>query len=402
MADQGPPPSDAKDEKFQKVWEKVQRMTPQQRREVQQQAMDNILRRTRVDIDGKPSSLRRLVKRVEAQRKLFESGAFDPTTQNVPLGQLKHIIPGDQIRQGAYKMQLRPWEEAELELDRYGHGNVFSPHPVLGMLRGGRRDFAWAVYARSDAVESVLGEDWAGQDPNAAVRTRDLYVDVMKHCHNMELTLMVIPSRRLPLAATRQMMAEKLERSMQSITGSEQLEPKQKAELADFVSAFADERVAPAGWMDRRGCVKEGTHFIFSTTKDAQLMVEAITPGRLKDRRTSRITVNDSPLVTCAVFESFLGQDSLDEIGKQNVGNGMLWVANGFRFRPWEAREGQVLADERPDGSIAFPPPPVIEEVDLPLRPSMFELLEQQTQPFRRMLLGGVRQARQLTQQAGG
>lgn len=53
MADQGPPPSDAKDEKFQKVWEKVQRMTPQQRREVQQQAMDNILRRTRVDIDGK-------------------------------------------------------------------------------------------------------------------------------------------------------------------------------------------------------------------------------------------------------------------------------------------------------------------------------------------------------------
>jgi hypothetical protein len=28
-----------------------------------------------------PSSLRRLVKRVEAQRKLFESGAFDPTTQ---------------------------------------------------------------------------------------------------------------------------------------------------------------------------------------------------------------------------------------------------------------------------------------------------------------------------------
>jgi hypothetical protein len=38
-----------------------------------------------------------------------------------------------------------------------------------------------------------------------------------------------------------------------------------------------------------------------------------------------------SLLRTGAVFESFLGQDSLDEIGKQNVGNGMLWVANGFR-----------------------------------------------------------------------
>lgn len=40
------------------------------------------------------------------------------TRRNVPLGQLKHVIPGDQIRQGAYKMQLRPWEEAELDLVR--------------------------------------------------------------------------------------------------------------------------------------------------------------------------------------------------------------------------------------------------------------------------------------------
>jgi hypothetical protein len=41
------------------------------------------------------------------------------------------------------------------------------------------------------------------------------------------------------LGLLRPQPAEKLEQSMQSITGSEQLEPKQKAELADFVSAFA-------------------------------------------------------------------------------------------------------------------------------------------------------------------
>lgn len=36
----------------------------------------------------------------------------------------------------------------------------------------------------------------------------------------------------------------------------------------------ADARVAGAGWMDGRGNVREGTHFVFSTTPDGQLLTE--------------------------------------------------------------------------------------------------------------------------------
>lgn len=107
----------------------------------------------------------------------------------------KHLcIPGQALRPGAYKQQLRWWEEAELELvswwvgnvgptltfggtcggmlpvggmagscskrkraparpehaesllqDLFGQGASFSPRPVVGMLGGGRRDFAWGI-----------------------------------------------------------------------------------------------------------------------------------------------------------------------------------------------------------------------------------------------------------------
>lgn len=119
----------------------------------------------------------------------------------------------------------------------------------------------------------------------------------------------------------------------------------------------------------------------------------------------------------------FLGPQPLDEHGKQDVGHGMVWAANGFRcghpgcvglqvvlciplkllhvqhepadgchtlllqrshnsislpsapplcfrFRPWEMRPGQYIAGTGPDGAPAFPQPdPQQEEtMALPLR----------------------------------
>ena len=124
---------------------------------------------------------------------------------SLPRWQVQDLTPGSQIRQGAYKQQLREREEADLELvrelkqqalagllalprhwsalvssgcerwchwhwrrclpaptptaaapaalaclclqDRFGHGVVFSPRPVslLNKLLGGRRDFAWGM-----------------------------------------------------------------------------------------------------------------------------------------------------------------------------------------------------------------------------------------------------------------
>lgn len=79
--------------------------------------------------------------------------------------------------------------------------------------------------------------------------------------------------------------------------------------------------------------VKAGTHLIVSATPHGVLTVEAISPGPLRQRTTSVIGSTHSPTVTAALFNMFLGPRPLDPTGRLAVGNGMLWCANGGRFR---------------------------------------------------------------------
>lgn len=368
----------------------IQALPPEEQEALRAAAFEKVLRRTRVKMNGKVRRLSALRDKVAKQRKLFEAGAFEETARQVPRWQLQESIPGQEIRQGAYKMQLRKWEEAELELDRFGQGTVYSAKQPLISLRGKRRDFAWGIMARSNQAEDLLGGTWAGQDPQAAVEGKELYRDIMRNCHNMELMLVALTSRPLPLAPMRQELAARLERSMQQVLPEGELQPNDKADLKEFISMFDDKRVAAAAWMDKDGCIKEGTHFIFDTTNDAKLMVEAITPGRIREKRTSRICVNKSPLVTAAVFNMFLGEEAIDEEGKKDVGHGFVFVANGFRFRPWEMRQGQYIAEPGPDGRLGFPKPD-LEQLQLPVRPTLFQMLEAKTKPLRHMLVGGIR-----------
>ncbi len=60
-----------------------------------------------------------------------------------------------------------------------------------------------------------------------------------------------------------------------------------------------------------------------------------------------------------AIFGMLLGKESLDKHGKKDVGHGMLWAANGCRFRPWEEGSG---------GQVTFPQPNAVELASLPLR----------------------------------
>lgn len=66
------------------------------------------------------------------------------------------------------------------------------------------------------------------------------------------------------------------------------------------------------------------------------------------------------------------------------------------RFRPWELAEGSCITNESdPQGRPAFPrpEPEAVERLPLPLRPSVFQLLDEQTRALGRMLLGGVSRA---------
>lgn len=61
-------------------------------------------------------------------------------------------------------------------------------------------------------------------------------------CHTvplqLELTLVALTARPLPLAAARGALSARLEASMARLSGQAELAPQHKADLADFVSKF--------------------------------------------------------------------------------------------------------------------------------------------------------------------
>lgn len=57
----------------------------------------------------------------------------------------------------------------------------------------------------------------------------------------------------------------------------------------------------------------------------------AITSGPIRDRKGYCLGRSANPKVTGALFETFLGLNSIDPLGKRLVGGGLLWCANGFR-----------------------------------------------------------------------
>lgn len=372
------------------VRSKLEGLTPEQLKQMRAEAAEQVLKNERIEVDGKRVSLAKFHRRVEDLKRQYESGMHEETVRKMPIWQVQEMTPGEDLRPGAFKQQLRMREEAMLDLDRFGRGVVFSPRPLLGKLVGDKRDFSWGIYAKTGQAEEALSEAWAGQDPRAVLADERFYLDVLRRAHQMELTLIALTARPLPLAPMRQQLADKLEVSMKELSGREELKSREKAALTDFISLFEDTRVAPAGWMDaKKGQVKKDTHFLFSTTEEGELVVQAITPGRLKDRKTSNVGVNRNKLLTAAVFGLFLGPQPLDDFGKKDVGHGMLWAANGYRFRPWEAKPDQIEMELGPDGQPRLPRPTHVEEMALPIRPSVFQLLEEQTRP----LLGGVRRA---------
>ena len=46
--------------------------------------------------------------------------------------------------------------------DLFAAGESVTPHPVLRMLLGGRRDFCFGVYGRAERARQLLANKWAG------------------------------------------------------------------------------------------------------------------------------------------------------------------------------------------------------------------------------------------------
>ena len=349
-------------------------------------AWDRLAKAKKVTVAGETMTLKALREQALRERAELESGMYDETSRSIPRWQAQRLVPSERLRPGAHKQMLRPAEEAALELQRMGHGSVFSPPArALRALLPGRREFAFGVFARPERARAVLGAAWAGRDPAATLSDPAFYADVLRRCHQVELTLMLLASRPLPLAAARPAVEAALRSRMEVLGGAAPLPAGDAADLAAFVHLLDDRRLEGAAWVER-GAVRRGTHLIFSATPAGGLTAEAITPGALAERRTSLIGVAKSPLLTAAVFDSFLGAAPLDARGRRQVGAGLLWAANWLSFAEGEHPDVRVaVRNER--GELDFPPPEGAERISP--ADAAFRLLEASARPAR-MLLGRI------------
>ncbi|KAK9822355.1 hypothetical protein WJX81_000239 [Elliptochloris bilobata] len=322
---------------------------------------------------------RREVLDAARNEKILASGLpLEPQIRSEPRALINRKLDPYKIRPGAYKMVLPPEEEKKLALDQFGTGIQLSPRWPWGYRLGGKEDFVFGMFGRSDYARAVLERQWAGRDPDQVIWDQDFYEDVLDNAHNIELTLMVQTLRPLPLAQLRRALTHRMSLSMRGlpIEGGEvpdREQPPQEVPLDEadtaameaFQSTFDEKRLATSEpgklWVDKKGNVKEGTHLFLNVGPKFELRGEVMTPGNLRDRRTFHLGVWRSRRLARAAFDLFLGEFPVDARAKYMSGQCILYVTNGFKLGPNPDNPNQQLHDEQ--GNILPEPthrPPII------------------------------------------
>lgn len=87
----------------------------------------------------------------------------------------------------------------------------------------------------------------------------------------------------------------------------------------------------PITTVDGKKILKDTT-FYFSSNPTGGVAIEAQTPGTLREQRALLLGEFQSPPLTYAVFDLFMGRNAIDPVAKINIGAGALYFANGFKL----------------------------------------------------------------------
>mmetsp|Transcript_15925 Transcript_15925/g.44486 ORF Transcript_15925/g.44486 Transcript_15925/m.44486 type:complete len:497 (+) Transcript_15925:156-1646(+) len=319
-----------------------------------------------------------------------EMGIGQPTMRQLPRWEQDLLIRPEKLRPGAEKMQLRPWEEEELELELMGNGNIFSPVPVFGKLFGGRREFAYGVYARSKLVPEIL-EEWRNRDQTEVITDPGFYRDMIVSAPALQLTVMLIPSRDLPVAEAVDKLRPRMEAALS------QLEPtdNDNRALDRFLNMFHQPHLKIAPFLKPGPVLQQGSRLIFTCGKNGQIVTEGINAGKIKDMMMTPVHWSPNNKVTYSFFDSFIGDNALDPVAKQSVGKGMSYIANGFSFQLSENTNQVLVRDPNapPETQLKVESWRNIEEELVPSL-SLFRFLpsKDQTAASKTPLLCGIQQ----------
>jgi len=167
----------------------------------------------------------------------------------------------------------------------------------------------------------------------------------MKVHRDIELTLMVVPSKPLSIRKLQWEYAQKLTDSMWDLFRVK----KPWKPLVEFVGLFNVDRIASSEWVEGSKILPD-TQLFFSTIKDGNLFVDAINPGPLKDQKTTLIGVTLSPLIATGVFSLFLGRQPIDREAKEWFVRSVIHLAKGNPAVPpnidWRVVDKEALIDK--------------------------------------------------------
>jgi len=191
---------------------------------------------------------------------------------------------------------------------------------------------------------------------------------------------MLLAMKQIPLSIAQNAAREQLRTSIDTVS---QANKTNTEDLESFISLFDEKRVKDCDWVEN-GNIKKGTHLIFSSTPFGGLVAEAISPGPLSKRKTTIIGKSDNPILTAACFESFVGKNAIDEIGRQRCLHAILWCANGLSTNTRGPNPDTRISEVDLDGTELLRPDQIIEE--LPMSTKIFFYEEDNMKRPKRLL----------------
>jgi hypothetical protein len=360
--------------------------TPEQLAALRGRVQARLLEQQTVDVEGKKMNLLELAKEVQKEQALHDVGGDEATLATVPGALRRATTPMKDLRPDAPKEQMRMHEQDALPLDRLCKGDAYSPAPGLGMRFGGRRDFTFGIYANGDAARKLLKGKWGRRNPEEVVSDQEFYDDVMSYAPHMGISLLVMPTRRLPLEQTVATFGGRMRNTLTFLSGGK-LPPDDSSAIDTMASRFTVPRLSETRLIDR-GQVAKDSQFLFSIGSKGQLAIEGITPAPLRDRRPVFLGTYPNPRLAPALLAQFLGPDAIDEEAKAEAGASLVFAINGFQFGSSPSKKNQYLLDETTETGF---PAPVVEQVVA--GPQLFQYLPTPGRSRRRLLLNGISSA---------
>jgi len=267
-------------------------------------------------------------------------------TYNLDYHQRK-IESNPNVIRGQFEKMMLPTDRvvSMCPLVRLGEGSFSSPRPLFAALSGvlpdhlaTQRDGGWAVYARTKMLRKQLsgkygenagtsGKDGSSDRGQTSSSKEQLYRDVVNAASRVDLTLACMPSRDLKISEMQAKYGKLVEDALDRLGGSES----DKKEAKKLIALFDTPRVQGLSWVKKSdgGAIKADSYVFFSSVGRQGLRVEVMSPGRLKDKKMTFLGEINSDKVRKAVFDVVMGEGSVDQVGKQTVGEGIIRAIRG-------------------------------------------------------------------------